>query len=166
MIDSIYLGSVLDNKNLAKVIGRLTKKAIFIKKKIKFNGLVATGVSGLLALAPLALALKMPFAVVRKSNKNHSGCRVEGEEDITKYLIIDDFIDSGDTIIKIYKEMYDFNESVPAGILFYDAYKDDLYDSFTEYYEDYYNCLPSKGKLKQLLDLNIPMFTARRSNGK
>jgi adenine/guanine phosphoribosyltransferase-like PRPP-binding protein len=166
MIDSIYLSDVLDRKELSKIIKRLTRKAISIQKKIKFNGLVATGISGLLVLTPLALELKLPFAVVRKSKKNHSGCRVEGEDNITKYLIIDDFMDSGDTIFKIYKDMSDFNASLPAGVLFYDMYPDDMADTFTGYYEDYYNYLPKRGKIKTLLDLNIPLFTARRNYGR
>lgn len=59
------------------------------------------GVSGMLVGAPLAYELGKPIVIVRKSDGSHSGHSVEGPTCVGRYAIIDDLVDSGDTLREI-----------------------------------------------------------------
>ena len=66
--------------------------------------LAFTGISGMAIGFSVADILDIPFAVIRKPNDgSHSSRRVEGYMN-SKYVILDDFISSGDTITTIQRE--------------------------------------------------------------
>ena len=70
--------------------------------------IVGTGVSGILPLVSVSLQSGIPYGVVRKLESNtHSDKIVERASNYVprRYVIIDDFIESGLTIDKIIHEM-------------------------------------------------------------
>jgi adenine/guanine phosphoribosyltransferase-like PRPP-binding protein len=72
--------------------------AAYCLKDVDFETLVFRGFSGAVVGPAVALKLKKRWVLVRKPDDNaHSGRRLEGMVQ-GKYVIIDDFIDSGATI--------------------------------------------------------------------
>lgn len=66
----------------------------------RFDAIIATGISGLVVAAPLALALNIPLTVLRKYTENcHSGQLIEGVKSLTnaRVLWVDDFTSNGET---------------------------------------------------------------------
>jgi hypothetical protein len=72
--------------------------AVDCLKEIEFDTLVFRGFSGAVVGPTVALQLRKPWALVRKPGDTaHSGRRMEGGV-AGKYVILDDFIDTGTTI--------------------------------------------------------------------
>ena len=109
-----------------------TYKAIVrqIKKdNIQFSAIVFKGVSGAIVAPLVAYKLNKSCIVVRKENeKTHSyqGIEVPDDEFDTckNYIIIDDLIDTGKTIINIIRKVDEMMVSSPkcVGIYLYDQY--------------------------------------------
>lgn len=71
-------------------------------KKTEFTHMVVTGLSGQSIAWPIAYLTGIPIVVLRKrGEKSHSYSRFAGDGHIEKYIIIDDFIESGKTIKRI-----------------------------------------------------------------
>lgn len=99
-------------------------------KNPKFNRvdlIVGIGMSGTLPLIPVSLKSNIPCGVIRKPNSScHSSACIEipltGSDYINQYVIIDDFISSGNTIdqiISIMTRQYPHSECV--GIILYQS---------------------------------------------
>lgn len=76
----------------------------------QFDGIVVRGVSGMLFGPILANQFNLKFIIARKkcelSNGNsHASFQLEGNYDIKKYVIVDDCICSGNTVLGIVKDM-------------------------------------------------------------
>jgi adenine/guanine phosphoribosyltransferase-like PRPP-binding protein len=88
----------------------------------KVDLIVGTGFSGTLLLAAIYLQSGIPFGAIRKDiNNTHSGRDVEtggieSLKEVQRYVIIDDFIESGETISNIKVKMSG-HECI--GIIFY-----------------------------------------------
>jgi hypothetical protein len=62
-----------------------------------YGALACRGVSGLFYTAPLTLLVGRPAIVVRKRKEGCHGMPVEGYREATHYIIIDDFVSTGET---------------------------------------------------------------------
>ena len=91
------------------------------RRKVKFDAIAFTGSSGAALAYPISFLLGVPLICVRKSTKdNHSGLKLEGAVSASKYIIVDDFIQSGRTINKINKAIKSRNEKANCiGIYLY-----------------------------------------------
>ena len=75
----------------------------------KYDTLVFCGISGAIIGPMVALAVSKEMVLVRKKGDiRHSGYDVAGYSSPKKYIIIDDFVDSGETATHIQKEMHKF----------------------------------------------------------
>ena len=75
----------------------------------KYDTLVFCGISGAIIGPMVALVVGKEMVLVRKKGDiRHSGHDVAGYSSPKKYIIIDDFVDSGATATHIQKEMYKF----------------------------------------------------------
>ena len=77
--------------------------------KVNPDALACRGISGALVGSGISLLTGKPLIVVRKeAEKRHSGLPVEGVmgPDFINYLIVDDFICSGDTVQDIIQNMH------------------------------------------------------------
>lgn len=110
-----------------KSIKRLTR----LREALKFDTIAFTGISG----APLAFsasaALNTNTMYIRKPGENSHGHQVECNSlngEIRRYIIVDDFIDSGETCRSIHKAIkktaYNRGERTPtcAAVFLYDPY--------------------------------------------
>src|ERR1700687_3117266 len=57
------------------------------------------------------LCLNKTLIVVRKGEKAHSSYEVEGDHGAKRYLILDDFIDGGDTVRAIIEHIFEANQN-------------------------------------------------------
>jgi adenine/guanine phosphoribosyltransferase-like PRPP-binding protein len=101
----------------------------------EFNGIdfmVGTGISGAIVLAPVSIELNIPYGIIRKKidrktlvrhGGTHSNTNIETcikTEKINQYVIIDDTIDSGDTVNRIVELMDgEYEHSKCIGIILY-----------------------------------------------
>jgi adenine/guanine phosphoribosyltransferase-like PRPP-binding protein len=112
---STYL--LLNNRNRRTAINRCVKKL----KDVDFDAIICTGTSGLLVAPTVAIQLKKTLIVRRKSAAGHHGYLTEGWDSYTsppKYVIIDDFVESGNTINKLLEK---FGVSQCVGIYLYNS---------------------------------------------
>jgi len=101
---SRYLRMAFDPKHRSNTI----TKAIKTLESVKFDAVVCKGVSGLAIAPTIADAFGVSLCVVRhKKAKDHSHCEklVEGPENITRFIIIDDFVCTGATVCQIFQAM-------------------------------------------------------------
>lgn len=91
------------------------------RRKVKFDAIAFTGSSGAALAYPLSYILGLPLICVRKSPKDsHFGLRLEGYVSASRYIIVDDFIESGRTINKIQRAIKSKNEAASCvGIYLY-----------------------------------------------
>jgi orotate phosphoribosyltransferase len=99
-IDSPYLYQLLDHEQLTAKIRRAKK--VVSELELEFDSIAFRGMSGALTGPALAVKMKVGMILVRKiSDGSHSTQLVEGETSSRKYLIVDDFVDSGKTVCEI-----------------------------------------------------------------
>ncbi len=100
-----WLSHFIDPRK-AKVI---VEKAVRILRQYEFEAIAFRGVSGALIAPLIAMEMGKSLIVVRKSSESaHSRCMVEGDCAVKRFVIVDDFIDSGDTVRAILNEVDEF----------------------------------------------------------
>lgn len=116
-----------------ELVSTITKSGIAIKKlqsQLKFDAVAFCGSSGAAIAFHLGIKYKIPLIYVRKKNEECHGRPVECNEthnQINRYLVVDDFIDSGKTIqhivdsIKKYARATNAYPAKPVGIFCYDG---------------------------------------------
>lgn len=117
-IRSEYLGKVY-GKQFLKLVPAAVKKLRAIKRKYPFDAIAFRGSSGAALAFPLSYFLKLPLIHVRKGNSHYGSGAIEGTISSKKYVIIDDFIDSGATVKKIIREVSKEMDAKPAAICLY-----------------------------------------------
>jgi orotate phosphoribosyltransferase len=78
------------------------------KAKVEFDTIVFRGVSGMLFGPTLAVYMNKAMIVVRKDEARHSKHSVEGNRATEKYIIVDDFIATGETVKNIALKIMDW----------------------------------------------------------
>jgi orotate phosphoribosyltransferase len=86
---------------------RLSKVIPFLLKKYDAQAIAVTGKSGLSFAFATLMLIDFPLIVVRKDGESSHGEKIEGTRnvDVTRYLILDDFVASGDTVRNIVKDI-------------------------------------------------------------
>ena len=110
------------------------KRFAVLKKELKFDAIAFSGSSGCAIAFTLAAKHKIPLIYVRKNGeKAHSNSTVECNHKhlvVKKYLIVDDFVDSGRTIEWIVHSIDKHAKAKGAypaeacGVLCFDPYMD------------------------------------------
>lgn len=120
-----YLKSIFDVRLRNRTVAAIAK--LLKDKKIKYDAIAVTGVSGITMGSMVAFHLKKRLVIVRKNiggEATHSWIKVEHTErgKLMRYIVIDDLIDSGDTINRIINsiELECGNDVKCAGVVLYD----------------------------------------------
>lgn len=117
-IRSEYLGKVY-GKQFLKLIPAAVKKLRALKREHHFDAIAFRGSSGAALAFPLSYFLKVPLIHVRKGNSHYGSGSIEGTISSKKFVIIDDFIDSGATVRKIIREVKKEMDAKPVAICLY-----------------------------------------------
>jgi orotate phosphoribosyltransferase len=107
----------------------VVKKLAEIKAKTPFQAIAFCGSSGAAAAYIAGVALQVPVIYVRKPKETAHGSNLESNatKQIKSYVIVDDFICSGNTIdhiinkIRLYSENQDAKTPTCVGIVLYDC---------------------------------------------
>ncbi len=97
-----YFDRALIPSNLEIAVARAKKRLC----RIKYDAIAVSGYSGALVAGAFSIALKKPIILVRKTTEDaHSSSLVEYGRIRSKfrYIIVDDFVASGETIQRIRK---------------------------------------------------------------
>jgi orotate phosphoribosyltransferase-like protein len=115
---------------LQQILARSVNRIATLKAKLGFDAIAFSGSSGCAIAFHVAATLGIPLMYVRKANEqSHSYQKVDcnfARGEIKKYLIVDDFVQSGDTIRHITNTIAAVCEkqgsypAKPVGIFCYD----------------------------------------------
>lgn len=97
-----YFLNALHPELLGKIVAEIQRKIKVLK--IGYDTIACRGLSGLAVAGALSLAENKPITLIRKSDSSHDTAGAKGFIGNT-YIIIDDFINSGETIEEIIKEI-------------------------------------------------------------
>ena|SRR5271156_4732446 len=101
-----YLGRIFDVNQYPQLINKLSIKIKKFQQKQSFDAIAFTGTSGCSVAFTLSYKLGIPLICIRKNSDNsHFNGLYEGVENVKRYIIVDDFIASGDTIATIKKNV-------------------------------------------------------------
>lgn len=97
-------------KELKKDFGIVSRDLKSLRKTLEFDCLAFCGSSGAICAFPMMLSMNIPVIYVRKLKEQSHGDRIEmpskiGIAKIRKYLIVDDFMSTGNTIKHIYNSI-------------------------------------------------------------
>jgi orotate phosphoribosyltransferase len=120
-IQTDYLGKVY-GKQFLKLVPLVVKKLRTIKRRHPFDAIAFTGSSGAALAYPLSYLLKLPLIHVRKETSHYSGGKIEGTISSKRYVIVDDFIETGASIKRVVKAIdSELDEAKPVAILLYSS---------------------------------------------
>ena len=106
-VTSSYLNFIYVNHTRFRKLIHLTSKRIKkLQKELKFEAIAFTGHSGSGIAYPLWYYTGIPLICVRKNKESsHTGSLIEGGGEYHRYLILDDFISTGETVKTIMQEI-------------------------------------------------------------
>lgn len=135
-IKSDYLHAVFEPTAYPLTLNEAEKRVCNFHSETPFDAIAFTGISGAAIAFPLAAALNKPLICVRKKGvSTHSHREVEGYLDNGSYIIVDDFIVSGDTVDRIVQAIAEAGcMATPQAIY--------LYEPTSGEYSDEYNGIP------------------------
>jgi adenine/guanine phosphoribosyltransferase-like PRPP-binding protein len=95
-----YGWSTVRSKKLQEVIRESSATIAALKKKLKFQALAFSGSSGACVAFHAGIEHNIPFIYVRKTGEKSHGKKIESNLTgiARKYLIVDDFVASGNTV--------------------------------------------------------------------
>lgn len=106
-----------------ETVNKSLKKIREFKKKNDFDAIAFTGTSGAGLAYVLSYKLKIPLICVRKKDRSHYTKRIEGAYLSNRFLIVDDFISSGNTMKRIISSINEeYPLSKPVGIFLYSEF--------------------------------------------
>ena len=99
-------------KEFSRVIKLATTAFKKLRTTVQFDAIAFTGSSGAAMAFPLMAELKIPIIYVRKPRESSHGGKIEYTSDVTinRYLIVDDFIDSGSTVKRVHKKIAEWSK--------------------------------------------------------
>ncbi len=116
-IKSIYLKAFFDLEKRKKLIDISVNLLLpFVNQ---FEAIVVRGVSGISVGSILAHLLDKPLVIIRKDESAHSNLKYEGPTDFSKYLIVDDFYSTGDTLRKIKEQVSIVNPEATCSYVYF-----------------------------------------------
>ena len=105
-----------------------------------------TGKSGIAMAFAMAMLEDIQIVTIRKTNETSHGSKIEGVGTLADYVILDDFVDSGDTVRRVVRELADFAENRDGvkpncvGFIEYCRLDGGHVDSVSTGYGTLYNC--------------------------
>jgi adenine/guanine phosphoribosyltransferase-like PRPP-binding protein len=117
-----YIEELLDPEHLDRIVREIITR--LERENIEFDSIAFRGMSGALVSPSVATCLKKNLIIVRKGETTHAVDRVNYHriKAPKRFIIIDDFVSSGDTLREILKKVFDkFENSVCVCIILYNS---------------------------------------------
>lgn len=102
-----YSSAQFDNKRLRALAKDCSRAIPYFMQKWNADAIVVQGKSGMSAAFATQMLIDFPLVVVRKRGEDSHGSKIEGTPNVNfgRYLILDDFIDTGATVERIRREI-------------------------------------------------------------
>jgi len=101
-----YLSSVYDTPLFIKKVNQVARKINAFRKHNQVDAIAFTGHSGSAFAYALSYKLGIPLICIRKKpDKSHYSSFYEGRTNVRKYIIVDDFIETGKTLDRIRQDV-------------------------------------------------------------
>ena len=122
-IENSYHNIIFAPSKLKKKADSVSKKILKLQKELGFDAIAITGVSGAGIGFAVSYITGIPCIYVRKSKNKTHGKLIEGpNKDIKSYIILDDFIVTGETIKRVVKNLKSQYKTIECcGIFVYDS---------------------------------------------
>ncbi len=133
-IRTLYLTPVFDPNMFPRTVNQTVAEAERLKTTHNFDTIAFCGMSGAAMAFLLSHQLRVPLLCVRKKEEpSHyrrqvSNTLLEGNMDCLRYLLVDDFISSGDTVNYMIESISkELPKAKCVAMLMYAAYSDSTY---------------------------------------
>lgn len=114
-----YLQQLMDHSRRKETVKKTCSCLARFKKRCEFDLIVVRGLSGVLLAPEVASKMDLPFVVVRKGEQTHGHDFLEVPSLLNtlgklRYVILDDFISSGNTmgeilcVMRMYLPLFEF----------------------------------------------------------
>jgi orotate phosphoribosyltransferase len=125
MSHAAWLWQVFEPELFDRLCDKTAARLKKLRSKLGFDAVAFMGMSGSLLAPPVARQLKLRMIAVRpvgNSSHTHSVHVVEAPDGCDRYVILDDFIETGETVRRIVRETKKELPYVrPVGILLHEA---------------------------------------------
>ncbi len=112
-----YLYDIFDTGRFSAIIEKAVESIKLFDSQNPFDAIAFAGMSGAAIAYPLSYILKKHLICVRKPDiHSHSWQSVEGVKNSKRYIIVDDCIDSGETVANIRRSITEFSKTQLVGI--------------------------------------------------
>jgi orotate phosphoribosyltransferase len=122
---SSYSENIFHTDKFQNVVARTVVKVCQLHKLLQFDAIAIRGNSGAAVGWPVSYITGIPIVLIRKGEKTH-GRDMEGPDSrIDRYLILDDFIETGTTVRSMIDEFSKrrvLGNSDCVGVLLYNAW--------------------------------------------
>jgi len=120
---STYLKKIFDPTLFKRTVRKVVKKVREIQKTTPFNAIAFTGQSGAAMAYPVACKTELFLICVRKVGEKCHGQQIESanNRDIKNYIIIDDLMGTGATVMRIREQLKEVDIGDCVGIVLYDG---------------------------------------------
>lgn len=108
IISGDYISNTFSTGTLKKTIKRV--KQVLLPLVNTFDTIAFRGMSGALVAPSIAAKLEKDVILVRKQGASHSSRICEGRVNAKRYVIIDDFVEYGTTVLNIISEIKKWQE--------------------------------------------------------
>ena len=108
--DGGYIGAQFDPKALRETVNRLSRAIPYYMDALKADAIAVTGKSGISVAFAALMEVNFPLIVVRKRGETTHGSPIEGsgDVDVRRYLVLDDFVSSGNTVVEIVSRLDEY----------------------------------------------------------
>ena len=129
VIHTSYLTSILSPRRLNATVREMCDRAVEAMSRTSFDAIAFCGMSGAGVAFPMSVSLGMPTIMVRKEDSSHhlnesygASRYLEGALDVDSYLIVDDQISSGRTVVTMMARIAAHRHTARCvGILLYNS---------------------------------------------
>ncbi len=129
VVASGYSRHQFQHEELRATAQRIAKRIPELLHSLGADAVVVTGKSGMSVAFAAMMFADLPLVVVRKRGENSHGSMIDGVEGLVvrKYIILDDFVSSGDTVRTIVRDMEQYANACgveapqPVGVACYDS---------------------------------------------
>lgn len=108
VIKTVYLKTIFEPAIFQATVKKTIEHARLLQKEVEFDTIAFSGVSGAGMGFILGHALNLPVLVMRRDGdgshyRQYRATPLEGNFGVRRYLVVDDFIASGDTVNRLIK---------------------------------------------------------------
>jgi adenine/guanine phosphoribosyltransferase-like PRPP-binding protein len=135
LVHTSYLSAVMNRRRLKETVRSMCELAYEVMVSTEFEALAFTGMSGAGIAFPMSAELSLPVIMVRKDDGSHhyhdnrgTQQHLEGVLDATSYVIVDDQISTGNTVLTIMGRIAAYNPKARCvGIMLYNDHYNGWY---------------------------------------